>query len=310
MATKGIFAAVVTPVDNTGAISIERYCRHARWLLRQGCAGLGVFGTTSEANSFAVPERQAALDAFIAAGLPAAKMILGVGTCSRHDTVALARHALDNGVTELLMMPPWFYKNNTDEGLFRAFAEVIDSLADPRLELYLYHFPQVSGVPVTKGLIERLLEHYPGTLKGLKDSSGDWVHTKDLILSFPDLAIYSGNDGHLLQNLETGGAGTISAAANLAAEHSAEVFKAFTNGDRAAAENGMPIVAEVRRCLAEHPLIPAIKHVIAAGQHDEVWSTVRPPLVPLDPAGGEALITALDAAGYVYDPDLYSVAGA
>ncbi len=310
MATKGIFAAVVTPVDNTGAISIERYCRHARWLLRQGCAGIGVFGTTSEANSFSVPERQATLDAFLAAGLEANKIILGIGTCARADTVALARHALDHGVTELLMMPPFFYKNNTDEGLFRAFAEVIDSVADPRLELYLYHFPQVSGVPVTKGVIERLAERYPDTLKGLKDSSGDWAHTKDLIESFPDLAIYSGNDGHLLQNLETGGAGTISAAANLAAEHSADVFKAFTNGDRAAAEAGMTIVAGVRRCLTEHPLIPGIKHVIAEGQHDDVWRTVRPPLLELDAASGQALIEALDKVGYVYDPDLYSVAGA
>lgn len=310
MATKGIFAAVVTPVDNTGAISIERYCRHARWLLRQGCAGLGVFGTTSEANSFSVAERQAALDAFIAAGLPAAKMILGVGTCARNDTVALARHALDHGVTELLMLPPFFYKNNTDEGLFRAFSEVVDTLADLRLELYLYHFPQVSGVPVTKGVIERLLERYPETLKGLKDSSGDWAHTKGLIDAFPGLAIYSGADSHLLQNLEAGGAGTFSAAANLAVEESATVFKAFTKGDLTAAKDGMGIVTKVRQILADYPLVPAIKHVIAEGQHDAVWRTVRPPLIELDQASGEALIAALDAAGYVYDPDLYSVAGA
>jgi 4-hydroxy-tetrahydrodipicolinate synthase len=208
------------------------------------------------------------------------------------------------------MMPPFFYKNNTDEGLFRAFAEVIDGVADPRLELYLYHFPQVSGVPVTKGVIDRVLERYPETLKGLKDSSGDWPHTEDLIKNYPDLAIYSGNDGHLLKNLETGGAGTISAAANLAVEHSAKVFEAFSKGDRAAAEAGMTIVAEVRRVLTEYPLIPAIKHVIAEGLHDDVWRIVRPPLVPLDPASGEPLIAALDAAGYVYDPDLYSVAGA
>jgi 4-hydroxy-tetrahydrodipicolinate synthase len=310
MATKGIFAAVVTPVDNTGAISVERYCRHARWLLRQGCAGLGVFGTTSEANSFSVAERQATLEAFLAAGLPADKIILGVGTCARNDTVALARHALEHGITELLMLPPFFYKNNADEGLFRAFAEVIDSLADDRLQLYLYHFPQVSGVPVTKGVIERLVAGYPDTVKGVKDSSGDWEHTKGLIEGFPGLAIYSGNDGHLLDNLETGGAGTISAAANLAVEESAAVFAAFSKGDRAAAEAGMTVVTNVRRTLADYPLIPAIKHVIADGQHDPVWRTVRPPLLELDAASGAKLIAALDAAGYAYDPDLYSVAGA
>ncbi len=310
MATRGIFAAVVTPVDNTGAISIERYCRHARWLLRQGCDGIGVFGTTSEAASFSVAERQATLDSFLAAGLPVERMILGIGCCARADTVALGRHALASGITRLLMMPPFFYKNNTDEGLVRAYAEVIDSLADDRLELYLYHFPQVSGVPVTHGVVEGLVERYPGTMKGIKDSAGDWPHTRGLIESFPGLAIYSGNDGHLLDNLRAGGAGTISAAANLAVEESARVFKAFTTGDMAAAEAGMSVVGKVRQTLADYPLIPAIKHVIADGQHDETWRTVRPPLVELDPASGAALIAALDAAGYAYDPDLYSVAGA
>ena len=255
-------------------------------------------------------ERQATLEAFLAAGLPADRIILGIGCCARADTVALVRHALAGGITELLMMPPYFYKNNSDEGLFRAFAEVVDTVADDRLQLYLYHFPQVSGVPVTRGVVERLVERYPDTVKGVKDSSGDWAHTKGLIESFPSLAIYSGNDGHLLDNLRSGGAGTISAAANLAVEQSAEVFKAFAKGDMAAAEAGMGIVTKVRKILADYPLIPAIKHVIADGQHDEIWRTVRPPLVELDEASGEALVAALDAAGYVYDPDLYSVAGA
>ncbi len=310
MPTKGVYAAVVTPVEDTGAISIERYCRHARWLLRQGCAGLGVFGTTSEANSFSAGERQAALEAFLAAGLPAERIVLGVGTCNRADTVALCRHALDHGVTELLMLPPFFYKNNADEGLFRAYAEVIDTLADDRLALSLYHFPQVSGVPVTKGLLELLVERYPDTIKGVKDSSGDWAHTKSLIEGFAGLEIYSGADSHLLQNLELGGGGTISAAANLAAHESSEVFQAFTKGDKPAAEAGMTVVTAVRKVLADYPLIPAIKHVIADGQNDEIWRTVRPPLVELDKPSGDALIRALDAAGYVYDPDLYSVAGA
>ncbi len=310
MPARGIHAAVVTPVEPGGEISVERYCRHARWLLRQGCTGLGIFGTTSETQAFSVAERQAGLEAYIAAGLPVEKMILGIGCCARSDTLALARHALGQGVTDLLMLPPFFYKNNSDEGLYRAFAEVIDALAEPRLSLLLYHFPQMSGVPVTHPVIERLLKAYPRTLKGIKDSSGDWDHTASLIKAFPDLAIYSGADGHLVRNLEAGGAGTFSAAGNLAAEHSNDVFTAFERGDKAAAEAGMKLVGAVRTILTSYPLIPAIKHVIAHGQHDEVWRTVRPPLVELDETKGKALIKALDEAGYVYDPDLYSVAGA
>jgi 4-hydroxy-tetrahydrodipicolinate synthase len=310
MPAKGIYAAVVTPVEPGGAISVERYCRHARWLLRQGCTGLGVFGTTSETQAFSVAERQAGLEAYVAAGLPVERMILGIGCCARSDTLALARHALGLGVTNLLMLPPFFYKNNSDEGLYRAFAEVIDALAEPRLALLLYHFPQMSGVPVTHPVIERLLKRYPDTLEGIKDSSGDWEHTASLISNFPELTIYSGADGHLVRNLEAGGAGTFSAAANLAAGPSARVFKAFNDGDRSAAEAGMKLVSDVRNLLTSYPLVPGIKHVIAEGQHDEVWRIVRPPMVELDDAKGEALVAALDEAGYVYDPELYSVAGA
>ncbi len=307
---RGIYAAVVTPVDNTGAISVERYTRHARWLLRHGCHGLGVFGTTSETQAFSVAERQQALDQFIAAGLPPEKMIVGIGCCARADSVALARHALGHGITRLLCLPPFFYKSNADEGLIRAFSEVIEGTAEPRLELLLYHFPQVSGVPVTKGVIAGLMERHPGVLKGIKDSSGDLAHTKDLIASFPDLAIFAGADGHLLEILKVGGAGTFSAAGNLNCHANREVFDAFERGDLAAAAAGMKPVAGVRDVLQRHPLIPSIKHVIGKARSDPTWATMRPPLVELDAATAGQLEAELDATGYVYDPDLYSVAGA
>jgi 4-hydroxy-tetrahydrodipicolinate synthase len=307
---RGIFAAVVTPVDNKGVISVERYTRHARWLLRHGCHGLGVFGTTSETQAFSVAERQNALDAYVAAGLPPERMIVGIGCCARADSVALARHALGHGVTRLLCLPPFFYKSSPDEGLIRAFSEVVEGAADPRLELLLYHFPQVSGVPVTKGVIAGLMERHPGALQGIKDSSGDLAHTKDLIASFPDLAVFAGADGHLLEILKVGGAGTISAAGNLNCHANREVFDAFERGDLDAATAGMKAVAGVREVLQRHPLIPSIKHVIGKGSRDPVWATVRPPLVELDAATAAGLEAELDATGYVYDPDLYSVAGA
>ena len=237
-------------------------------------------------------------------------MILGIGCCARSDTLALARHALGLGVTNLLMLPPFFYKNNSDEGLYRAFAEVIDALAEPRLALLLYHFPQMSGVPVTHPVVERLLERYPDTLEGIKDSSGDWEHTASLISNFPEPTISSGAAGHLVRNLEAGGAGTFSAAANLAAGASAKVFKAFNEGDREAAEAGMQLVTEVRNVLTSYPLVLGIKHVIAAGQHDEVLAHRPPAHGRARRHKGEALVAALDQAGYVYDPDLYSVFGA
>lgn len=307
---KGIYAAIVTPVDERGAVDRSRFAAHARWLLHHGCHGLGLFGTTGEANSFTLGERQRALEELLAAGIPADRIILGIGCCAVGDTVALARHGLAHGVRRQLALPPFFYKNVADEGVYRAFAEVIERLGDPALELYLYHFPQMTAVPITRRVIARLLGSFPGVVRGLKDSSGDWPHTRDLITEFPDLLIYSGADNHLLDNLAAGGAGTISAAANLACAASRRVFEAFLEGDRTTAEREMTLVTAVRTALQRHPLIPAVKAVLADGLADPDWARVRPPLVELDAGSQAILLRDLEAAGYSYDPEAYTVATA
>lgn len=298
MLAQGIYAAVVTPVDDQGNIDTNAYCSHARWLLANGCHGLGVFGTTSETNSFSVQERQSALDAYISSGLDPKTMIVGVGCCARADTVALARHALDRGVCRLLALPPFFYKGNSDEGVYRAFAEVIENVSDSRLKLYLYHFPQVSGVPITTGIITKLLASYPETVCGLKDSSGDWTHTKDLIDRFPQFQVFSGADNHLLDNLNAGGAGTISAAANLNCRASRIVFDEFLEGNKRAAKEAMAAVTHVRSVLTGFPLIPAIKHAMCANGRGDVWQGLRPPLEKLDDDRGRKLMAALAAGKF------------
>ncbi len=231
----GIHAAIATPVEADGSISIERYIRQAHALLQQGCHGLGIFGTTGEATSFAVADRQAALEALIEGGVPAERLMPGIGTCAKTDTVALARHALAQGCMRVLMQPPFFYKGVSDEGVYAAFAELIDAVADDRLELYLYHFPQATQIPINKPVIERLVAAYPQTLRGIKDSSGDLAHTTDLARSFPSLAIYAGADSHLLDLLAAGGAGTVSAAANINSAANRTVLDAYARGDETAA---------------------------------------------------------------------------
>ncbi len=305
---KAIIAAVLTPVDHVGMINVERYCRHARWLLRHGCHGLGVFGSTSETQSFSVSERQAALEAYIGAELPADRMIVGVGCCALSDTLALARHALEMGVTKLIALPPFFYKSVSEEGLFRAFSDVINGIADDRLELYLYHFPQMSGVPVPHGVVERLVSMYPTTIKGIKDSSGDWEHTRSLIENFPSLSIYAGADGLLLDALKAGGAGAFTAASNITAPYNRAVLDAFIKGDRDKAEAEMTMVRDVRTILTKRAPIPSLKYVISKALKDDIWRIVRPPLVDLDSSNGVELLRELDEISFAYDPDLYAVA--
>jgi 4-hydroxy-tetrahydrodipicolinate synthase len=296
---RGIWTALVTPVDATGVIDIARLAAHARWLLGQGCQGVLLFGTTGETAAFSVAERQAALEALLATGFPVDRLRVGVGCCARSDTVALTRHALAQGCHELLALPPFFFKSLPDEGLYRAFAETIDAVADPALALHLYHFPQVSAVPVTMPVIERLVAAYPDTVKGVKDSSGDLAHTLELVRRFPTLAIYAGADGHLLELLRAGGAGTISAAANLNAAANRAVLDAFERGDMAAAEALMQKVSAVRGVLNGRPLIPSIKAALAGALGEPTWRNVRAPFVEVEERAIPELLGALAAAGNV-----------
>ena len=299
---RGIWAASLTPVDAHGMIDVERWSAHAHWLLDHGCHGIAVFGTTGETQAFSVAERRTALESLIARDVPAERIVVGIGCCARADTVALAKHALELQVTRQLALPPFFYKGVSDEGLYRTFAETIEAVGDPALELLLYHFPQMTQVPITAPVLGRLVEAYPETLRGVKDSSGDLAHTQELVRRHPHLAVFAGHDGHLLSLVEAGGAGTISAAANIACAQSRAVFDAVMREDGLAAGVGMAVVNAVRATLQRQPLIPAVKHVVAEFRDDPAWARVRPPLVELDPAAGEALMADIEAAGLARDP--------
>ena len=164
----GVLAPVVTPFKRDLSPDAARYVGHCKWLLANGCRGLAVFGTNSEANSLSVDERMTLLETLVQGGVPAEKLMPGTGTCALTDSVRLTAHAVSLGCAGVLMLPPFYYKGVSDDGLFRSFAEVIERVADSRLRLYLYHIPPVSQVPITLALIERLLARYPGTVAGVR----------------------------------------------------------------------------------------------------------------------------------------------
>jgi 4-hydroxy-tetrahydrodipicolinate synthase len=293
----GIWCPVLTPVDRDLKPDSARFVAHARWLLDEGCHGLVVFGTTGEANSFAVDERIELLEAAVAAGLPCERMLVGTGCCALTDTVRLTRHALSLGVTGILALPPFYYKNNSDEALFASFDQVIQRVGDQGFRLYLYHFPRLSGVPITPGLLERLGAAYPATLAGVKDSSGNWDDTLLLIERFPELAIFPGAETLLLGALRAGGAGCISASCNVNARPIRKLFDDFGAGADDAQEQKERLDA-VRRTLQLRPMIPAMKHLIADARRDPDWRRVRPPLLPLPDVEASALASELAALGW------------
>ena len=290
----GIWSPVLTPVDADLKPHPTRFVAHARWLLDNGCHGLVVFGTTGEANSFSVDERIELLDAAVAAGLPRERLLVGTGCCALTDTVRLTRHALSLGIDGVLALPPFYYKDNSDDALFTSFDEVIQRVGGPGFKLYLYHFPKLSGVPITPGLLERLLGAYPHTVAGVKDSSGDWANTRMLIERFPDIAIMPGAESYLLAALEAGASGCISASCNVNAKAIRKLYDDFKVGGPGLPEQQEALSA-VRKILQLRPMIPVMKHLLADALREPEWRYVRPPLLPLPDVEAAALQSELGA---------------
>jgi len=290
-----VLTPVVTPFDSNGAPSASRLARHCRSMVDND-VGLALFGTNSEANSLTVAEKRHLLDTLIADGLPPERMMPGTGACALPDAIELTRHAVQAGCAGVLMLPPFYYKNVCDEGLFRSFATVIDALADTRLRVFLYHIPAVAQVGISLGLIERLLKAYPTAIAGIKDSSGDWANTSAIIDAFgkSGFDVMAGSETFLLQTLRAGGAGCITATANVNARNIAQLARTWQAPD---ADDQQQRLNGLRGVFTRFPVIPAMKAAIAWQSGDENWSRVRPPLVELTRQQRDALeadLTAID----------------
>jgi 4-hydroxy-tetrahydrodipicolinate synthase len=292
----GVLSPVVTPFDADLRPDGPRFVRHCQWLLSQD-VGLAVFGTNSEGNSLTVSEKIALLDRLVEAGLPPSRMMPGTGTCALGDTVELTRHAVKLGCGGVLMLPPFYYKGNSDEGLYRSFSEVIQRVGDDRLRVYLYHIPPVAQVPITLTLIERLLKAYPGTVAGVKDSGGDWSNTKAMLDQFQPhgFDVFPGSESFLLPALRGGGAGCISATANVNPGPIARLAATWQQSDADAQQTGLDAV---RNVFQSYVMIPALKAAIAHYGDDQDWLTVRPPLVEMEESARADLIQRLDAVGF------------
>jgi 4-hydroxy-tetrahydrodipicolinate synthase len=302
----GVLAPVVTPFKADLAPDKERFIMHCKWLLSQNC-GLAVFGTNSEANSLSMEERAMLLDELVAAGVDPSRMMPGTGCCSITETVKLTAQAVGNGCAGVLMLPPFYYKDVDQEGLYRYFSEVVQRVGDARLKIYLYHIPPVAVVGITTGLVERLLAAYPNVIAGMKDSSGDWNNTKTFLDAFAIRAgraasgfdVFVGSESSLLANMRNGGVGTISATANVNPAAILKLYKQWNTADDAdQLQSKLNVVRQVFSSRKFPSMIAALKQAIAIYADDPAWRTVRPPLVELTSEQAKTLAAELKAIGF------------
>lgn len=289
-----LYVPAITPFAADLGADRARFVANCQALLADGADGLAPFGTTSEANSLSVAERIELLDALIDAGIAADRLIPGTGCAALPDTIALTRHAVSRGCLGTLTLPPFYYKGVPEAGLVDSFAAVIDAVADARLRIYLYHIPQMSGVPMTLTLIEALMTRFPRVFVGLKDSSGNWDNTRAIIEAFPELDVYSASEALIPNNVAAGGAGCISASANVNARNIKALMAALGTPQEPAIAAG---VTEIRKIFEGLPLIPAIKMAAAIRHGDEAYAIVRPPFVRLPEEHRGAVARAVALAG-------------
>jgi 4-hydroxy-tetrahydrodipicolinate synthase len=286
----GVFAPVVMPFESNLAVNARQLIRQCKWLLTQN-VGIAVFGTNSEANSLSVDEKIELLDQLIDAGIDPSRLMPGTGLCALPDTVKLTQHVTGLGCAGALMLPPFYYKGVSDDGLYRSYAEVIERIGSDRLKIYLYHIPPISQIGISIDLIERLLSDYPEIVVGIKDSSGDWSNTKSMLdAGWENFSIFAGSESFLLQTMRNGGAGCISATANI---NPAAICDLYMNWQAPGADSKQQELIVLRELVQKFPVIPALKTIVAHFSGDPDWLHVRPPLVSLGDSQRDELITQL-----------------
>ena len=293
---QGLWCATLSPLDKRGAFDAARLANHAQRLFAAGVDGIAPFGTTGEGQSFSVAERRAGLDALIAAGIAPRRMLAATGCAALPDAIELTRHALAAGCAGALVLPPFFFKDVTDEGIYAAYAALIDGVGDNRLRLYLYHIPQVSGVGLSVAMVSRLAAAYPAVVAGVKDSSGSFDNSRELVAALPQLSIFVGHEPHLPALRKLGGAGTICGIANLYPRLMRRLYDSSLDSSPG---GELPLIESVIAALMRFPIFGALKSLQAELSGDASWRALRPPLLPLSAADAGALNRAVAAAGIV-----------
>jgi 4-hydroxy-tetrahydrodipicolinate synthase len=290
---RGVIAPILTPFNDDMSIATDLYVEHAKWLFDQGCAGIAPFGTTGEALSVGIDERIAAVRALIEGGIDPAKMIAGTGLSNVADSARLSRACLDMGCAGVMTLPPFYYKAVGEDGLYRHFRQLVGAIG-PDACVYLYHIPPIAIVGIPPALAARLYAEFPEQIVGIKDSSGDWDNTRKL-LNIDGLVVYPGSELPLLDALELGAPGCISATANLNARRIADVVRTYDRGDKDAARVLHDDVKRLRLLFQEYAPIPAQKRLLAIAIGDTRWANVRPPLTSMPEDSGRDLAATLES---------------
>jgi len=288
----GVYSAALTPIKEDLTINKDLYLRHCQYLMKQGHDGLAIFGTTGEANSFSIKEKCESIDFLIKNRIDPKVLMPGTGAASVQDSIMMTKHAVKHNVKAVLLLPPFYYKNVTDEGVINYYQKIVEGVGANNLLYVLYHIPQVSGVALNFNIIENLLKLYPNNIAGIKDSSGDTDHMLKTIKYFNDLALFCGHDGLALRVCKRGGAGAITAGTNIAGKLLSFIIHNYKREDEINNFSALQTLMEqIRETLTTSEPISTMKAYFSLVDNISEWNLVMPPLKKIeDPSTHKTVI--------------------
>ena len=276
----GVYTASLTPLTASFEPNIPALVRHAQWLLESGSDGVALLGSTGEANSLTLEQRLSIIEQ-TARELPPDRLMLGTGSCALQDSVRLTKASVDAGVFSVLVIPPFYYKPQSDESVLRFYSELISSVDEPRLRIIFYNFPKLSGYNFSVKILQELKQRFGDIAAGIKDSSGEWKNMLGIVQNIPDFMVYTGTEALLLDILKKGGAGCITATANLIAPECQRVYQAWRNNKQKVAEQAQMNLTDLRKTLENYPLVSELKSLFASKTNAEEWENMLPPFAPI-----------------------------
>jgi len=294
---KGVFAASLTPLKSTFEPDLFELINHAQWLLESGANGVALLGSTGEANSLTIEQRLGIIKKS-SRELPPNQLMIGTGSSALGDAINLTRVCIEEGVSSVLVLPPFYYKSQSDEGVFRYFSELIYRVNEPSLRIIFYNFPKLSGYNFSIKILKEFKKQFGEIAAGIKDSSGDWDNTLNIIRNVPNFMVFSGTETYLLNTLVSGGSGCISASANLTSSECQKIFSAWLDNQNEKAERLQNKLSELRKILENYPFVSGLKSILAHQKNSETWKNMLPPFIPLNEEQINLLEKKIDEFGF------------
>lgn len=279
----GIYTASLTPLTSSYETNLPALVSHVEQLFESGSDGVAILGSTGEANSLTIEQR---LDIISYCGrtLAPERLMMGTGSCALQDAIHLTQASIDAGVFSVLVIPPFYYKPQSDESVIRYYSELISSVDDSRLRIIFYNFPKLSGYNFSTEILQEFKERFGDIAAGIKDSSGNWENMLSITKNVPNFMVYSGTETLLLNILREGGAGCITASANLLAPECQLVYQAWRNDQQNTAEQVQKELTVLRKALESYQFVSELKGLMAEHTGSEHWQEMLPPFIPLLPS--------------------------